>query len=281
MDPKPEIGIVVAVREELRAVSLLLTAPCFHAPGGGSRQEFLSGSLGGHRVVVGRSGMGAARAYSLTESLIERFSPELLIVAGFAAGLTKEAAPGDIVIASKVEQAPAAPVKAAGKGGATSQALDPVPEPIRIVADPSVLTAARRVRIKGVRVLEGGVLTAAGVAQTRHEKRAAAEQAPGAIAVDMESAGAAVAAGAAGIPLMVVRAISDGVDDDLPLAFDRYTGADGEINRAMVAASVLLRPWKLLSFLHLAFRSSRAAHHLAAFLEAFLSEYRAETEAIP
>ena len=54
-----------------------------------------------------------------------------------------------------------------------------------------------------------------------------AAKASGCIAVDMESCGAARAASEAGVPFLAVRAVSDTVEEDLPVDFNRFMKGGG------------------------------------------------------
>ena len=94
----------------------------------------------------------------------------------------------------------------------------------------------------------------------RAEKRALAAR-YGASLVDMEAATLARLARARGIPFLCVKAVSDGVDEDLP-DFNRFT-ANGKLRMSAFLAHVILRPryWRPLKLLGI--NSKRAAEELA------------------
>src|SRR5205807_1383048 len=90
------------------------------------------------------------------------------------------------------------------------------------------------------------------------------------IGLDMETYAIARAAVTAGVPWHAIRAVTDGIDDDLPIDFRHFTNGRGEIDRSNLAVWVALRPWKIPSFIRLGARSALAARNLALAVEAFL-----------
>ena len=83
----------------------------------------------------------------------------------------------------------------------------------------------------------------------------------------MESAAWAREAAARGIPYVVVRAVSDAADEELPAFLAEALGTDGSIRRGEVARRALLEPssWGTL------LRMRRRMHDLSASLGAFLA----------
>jgi hypothetical protein len=60
--------------------------------------------------------------------------------------------------------------------------------------------------------------------------------------VDLESAAAADWARQNEVPIVLLRAVSDGAEEDLPFDFNRMVGADGRIRRKKVLLAALVRP---------------------------------------
>lgn len=89
-------------------------------------------------------------------------------------------------------------------------------------------------------------------------------------AVDMESLYVLVAAGQRSVPAVAIRAISDAVDADLPLDFDRVFDEQGNVSIAKVLGQVVLKPHRIAGLLRLANDSERAAGELAAFLDKYI-----------
>jgi hypothetical protein len=85
----------------------------------------------------------------------------------------------------------------------------------------------------------------------------------------METLGAATAANAAGIPWAAARAITDGLEDDLPISFEQFMDASGEASRGKIIAHVLTHPWLIPKLIKLGGRASLAARNLADFVEEY------------
>ena len=200
-----------------------------------------------------RIGVGIDHAFRNTSLLLTAGPPiGALIIVGFAGGLDSDLKPGHLVIAGRVVS--------------TRDDVQQTPD--------AALLAAAASAVPGVTATRGLLATTDRVLCRTAEKRAFAER-TGAVAVDMESAGAAAAAAQYGVPWIAVRVITDGLDDDLPFDFNaavfqaesvRYGGVD----RGAIIARIPLCPWKVPALVRLGLRSSRAARTLATFLRAYL-----------
>ena len=91
----------------------------------------------------------------------------------------------------------------------------------------------------------GRVITRDRVAVTAAEKRALREE-TGAIAVDMEAAAVRSRAEALGVPYACIRVVSDTAEEDMPLDFNRYRGADGRFSRGRIALAAMARPFSVM-----------------------------------
>ena len=79
--------------------------------------------------------------------------------------------------------------------------------------------------------------------------KAAVQARTGAAAIDMESHVAARVAARHGLPLLVLRVVSDRADQALPPAFARAMRADGGTDGAAMLRSLLARPGQLPRFI--------------------------------
>jgi adenosylhomocysteine nucleosidase len=133
-----------------------------------------------------------------------------LISFGLAGGLSPELRPGDVVVPAAVLE-----------------------NGVRFGCDPA-LTAA----------LGGGagVMLAAEAIIGRAADKAALFAASQAAAVDLESGAVARVAAAAGLPFAVLRAVADSAAQNLPPAAMIGLTADGRIDFAAIAASLLRLP---------------------------------------
>jgi nucleoside phosphorylase len=89
-------------------------------------------------------------------------------------------------------------------------------------------------------------------------------------AVDMESLYVLAAAAHHGVHAVAIRAISDGVESNLPLDFDRAFNERGAVSVPKVLRQIVARPHRISRVIRLAQESERAAAALATFLDAYV-----------
>jgi adenosylhomocysteine nucleosidase len=90
-------------------------------------------------------------------------------------------------------------------------------------------------------------------------------------AVEMESFEILLQSAAYGIPAIAVRAISDGVGDDLPLDMNRIFTDEGQVSIPRVLGQVALHPTSVPDLVRLGQNSKVAADALARFLDKFIA----------
>lgn len=90
-------------------------------------------------------------------------------------------------------------------------------------------------------------------------------------AVDMESFGVVKEAYAWGARAIAVRAVSDGVDKDLPIDFNRTIDSSSQVSIRRVLAELAKRPSALPGLIGFGKQSRRAAATLARFLDQFVT----------
>jgi len=158
-------------------------------------------------------------------------------VIGVAGALTPDLGIGDVIAARQV--------------------LQPGGEPW----EPSLELLARAVEA-GIRT--GTVLTTTRLAATPSEKaRLAAHPGVGAPAVvDLESAVYAQAADAAGVPWLVLRAVSDTAAESLPAYLEHCRDEGGAVRRGRVVLRALVRPWTIPALLRLGRKVNRCSEDL-------------------
>ena len=106
---------------------------------------------------------------------------------------------------------------------------------------------------------------AARVAVTVAEKSRLRAQ-TGADAVEMESAVIARVCREAGVPCVILRAISDTAHEDLPLDFNALLTPDEQLSSGKLALAILRSPQRIPALLRLGRNSALAAQRLAAIL---------------
>jgi nucleoside phosphorylase len=90
-------------------------------------------------------------------------------------------------------------------------------------------------------------------------------------AVEMESFEVLLESAAYGIPAIAIRAISDTVDDDLPLDMNRIFTDEGQVSIPRVLGQVALHPTSVPDLVKLGQNSKAAAESLAHFLDKFIA----------
>jgi adenosylhomocysteine nucleosidase len=84
--------------------------------------------------------------------------------------------------------------------------------------------------------------------------------------VDMESTAIAGVCARRGLPFLIVRSITDLLDEDLPLNFNLYRREDGRVDSARIVKAALIRPRALLGLMELRRRSELCANRMADFV---------------
>ena len=197
--------------------------------------------VGSSEVCVAITGVGCGHAERVATAVLASL-PDICISAGLAGALAQTHSVGELLGASKV-------VSSSESAVLTSD--------VRLL-DFAASCGAKRVP---------AFVTSATVVLTPGEKRRLAAVAA---AVEMESYGVLKAASTLGIPAVAIRAVSDDVDQNLPLDFNRVIGRQGRLSKPKLLAQLAARPHRLPALLRLGRSSRRAAHRLAAFLDAYV-----------
>jgi adenosylhomocysteine nucleosidase len=238
---RPPIAVVTALKEEFEAV-------LSRARGAKFRGTFVEARLGTADVALCLTGDGAGNAGRAADILCESVRPTALLGAGVAGALSPDLAIGDVLVSRRVRDLQGD--VAAPDGRLLAQALEGAG-----VRAGAFLTVARPVVLASLKSALLQTLDDAGPA-----------------AADMESSAWARAAASRGIPYLIVRAISDRADENLPEYLGHCVGLDGAIRRSSVVLRALAQPATIPALLRMRRRLLACAQGLAAFLEEFLSE---------
>ncbi len=206
--------------------------------------------IGHADVEVILTGVGWDSARRAMEAVMDS-SYSLCISSGFAGGLKPGCAVGDLLAAKSV--------RTAENSGALQCNAEFVAE-----AEES---GARRVET---------LLSAEAVASTATQKAALADIAD---AVDMESYAIVAAAQRCNVPAVVIRAISDSFDQDMPMDFSDAISKDGRVLIRTVLREVAAHPSMLPGLIRLGRQSNRAAERLADFLSRYLGRISSSASA--
>jgi adenosylhomocysteine nucleosidase len=107
------------------------------------------------------------------------------------------------------------------------------------------------------------------VVGTVQEKQHLGERAD---AVEMESFGVLSAANADGVPAVAIRAISDTVDEELPLDMNAVITGEGQLSVPRVLGQVARHPGALPGLVRLGKHSRQAAGALSEFLDRYIAK---------
>jgi adenosylhomocysteine nucleosidase len=204
--------------------------------------------------------MGVNNAATATRTLIDSAKPDLIINFGFAGAVASGLNVGDIVIAERLllnrersflDQAGIDALKTEELAGR----LDGI------------------FRDKEFHIRKGTFITAAGIKC----KQDMAELLPAGVVnpvLEMETAAVARDSGKENIPLIALRAISDGAEEELEFAIEEFTDRELNIRLWKVLLTIVKKPWILPQLLRLAKNSRSAGNNLAAVLVVLLEIIR-------
>jgi adenosylhomocysteine nucleosidase len=242
-----KIGIVVAMPEELRPI--LRRFATQRKEQTGQFPVYLL-RLDGRSLTIIQSGMGVQKAAAATEELIGYAKPHLIISAGFAGGVRKGLAVGDLVLAGQSRALSEGVLSDAGTLGSES------------------LLAALADHFSGhpFRIAGGTIVTTRSIVRKETANQQIAQEIVNPV-LDMETSAVAETAARNGIPLISLRAISDAAEEELLFSLDEITDRNQNIRIGKVLITIAKNPRILPQMLRLAKNSQLAGSNLAIVLE--------------
>lgn len=215
------LGIIGAMPEELDLIiaSVVNKEIVEH----GSR-VFYKGNLFGQEVVVVFSRWGKVAAATTAASLILEFGVNRIVFTGVAGGISPDVHVGDIVIAQRLFQhdMDARPLMRRFEiplTGKTSFEINPQDQEMMVVAVHKFLKNDKNFRkilaeqhIKNPKLITGDIASGDLFISTSAMKEALIRNLPSVVCAEMEGAAVAQVCDDFGIPLAVVRVISDNAD---------------------------------------------------------------------
>lgn len=189
------------------------------------------------------TGEGIVNAERHLEAWLEQGAARAVLSIGFAGALSSSLEVGDLVIACDIRDSKEKP-------------------------DANLLSAARQVQIDAP-VRFGVALTSHEILWQAESKRALASSlgANEIGFVDMESTAIAGVCARRGVPFLIIRSITDLLDEDLPLDFNQYRNPDGRVDPRKVVNAALLRPAAFKGLFELRKRSKLCASRMAEFVQ--------------
>jgi len=239
------IGLIAAMPDEIRPLLRLAGRHEKERIAGFATYRF---DLGGRHVFLVESGMGTERAAMAAGLLIDRASPAIVVNFGFGGAVTAGPAVGDIVVATRI---------LLQRGRLFSEQPGLAPE----------LAEKTATLLDGNHVLDGQVhrgtfVTAAEIVS----KGAVAGLLPAGVAtpvLEMETAAVARVAARERVPLVALRGVSDGAEEELGFTIDEFADREMRIRPGKVLLTVARKPWIIPQLVRLARNSRLAGRTLA------------------
>lgn len=195
--------------------------------------EFHTGKLFYKNVVIARCGVGKVFAAMCAEAMIIKYAPALIINTGVAGGLDASLKCADIVVAEKLCQHDMDTSPLGDPKGMISGINKIYFESDKKAVDDLFLSGYEL----GITVKRGVVATGDRfVADNTERERIISEF--GASACEMEGGAIAHTAFVNNIPFVVVRAISDGANDDSAMDFPTFLSVAAKKSEALTLALI-------------------------------------------
>ncbi|MCH5210763.1 MAG: 5'-methylthioadenosine/adenosylhomocysteine nucleosidase [Oscillospiraceae bacterium] len=209
------IGIIGAMELEVQALKNLMDNAEVKKI---SSIEFYKGSINGMETVVAVAGVGKVNAAVCAQTMILKYSPDILINVGVAGGLHEDLKIGDIAVADAVVERDMDTTPIGDPKGFVS-GIDMVEmECNKTISDTLALSAAK---LEGISVKRGIIATGDQFISTEEQRNQIISEF-GAIAAEMEGASIGHVCIMNGIPFSVLRAISDGANDDSVIDYPTF-----------------------------------------------------------
>jgi len=206
----------------------------------------IEGNYRGKQALLVQTGIGGHRAETAVKYVLDHYPVKVILSLGFAGGLVPGLKTGELLICKSLVHGES-PVM---------ESTSTLVELGKRIAKPS----------------EVCLVTVSRPAIERQQKEELAQK-YSAQAVDMESYWIAAEAGRRGIPCLVVRAISDPVDSDLPDLAEKSSDS-GEWNKRRAFFYFASHPVDTIRLSHLYFGHRRAKRSMLNFVNGFVSAYQ-------
>lgn len=241
------IGLLAAMPDETRPLLKRVGAVVRDRAGRFRCHRFETGGAG---VCLVESGMGMELAAAAAAELAAALSPAAVVSFGFGGAVLPGLAVGDVVV------------------GTDSWLYDtcgflPQEGISRGLAGEVVLGLGG----KGIRVVPGEIITSRRILA----KAALAPALPPGMSnpvLDMETAAVAAVMARHGIPLVALRGVSDGAEEELAFSLDEFTDSEMRIRPAKVLVTIARKPWIVPQLARLARNTRVAGVSLAAAVTA-------------
>lgn len=213
------------------------------------------GEAGGREVILIQSGVGSKRAARATSWLLENYSLDLIISAGYCGALQPHLSEAELVIPQQIYEGNLE------KEGEPGYALR-----LAIKVEDNLISFARQLAEEmGFSFHGGNLLTSAKVVSEPTSKRMLGQAYP-LMAVDMETATVGRLAVRSGLPFVSIRSVLDPVELNIDLPWDRFVDQSGEMKVTFKNIILLGKPWVIWRFMMIHRNMRRASTTLGLFI---------------
>lgn len=217
------IGIICAMQVEADGIIALAENTSSEVING---MSFISGTLNGRDIVVVVCGEGKVNAAICAATLINRYSPDLVVNSGVAGALSPLVSVGDIVIASKAVEHDMNITALGYKQGEVSLPGGKVMF-FECDKDASSLLEKCARELDDTRIARG-IIASGDIFVSDRRKRLLLNDRFGAMACEMEGAAIGHACYCCKTPFAIIRAISDDLDENKGVDFVKFCSLAAE-----------------------------------------------------
>jgi adenosylhomocysteine nucleosidase len=244
------IGIIAAMTQEREAVLRLVQGAERSLLGPFRCDRF---HLAGRDCGLVTSGMGPRRAAQAASTLIEAIHPGLLVSVGIAGAVNADLEIGDVVAARNtcvLDQGLAGPFQTLAR-----------------LSEAAWQASAQALLAGGARLVSGTAVTTRGSQFIQSQPDGMANP-----VLEMETAGIAQAAAQQGIPLLCLRAISDGPRSPIPFDLEAMMDEDYNLRISKIIKTITGHPQMIPQLVRMGRNTAKAAENAAIALIAVLSQ---------
>ena len=201
-----------------------------------------------------QSGMGLSRAMNAARTLLEKVSPQFLVAFGVAGAVNDDLQVGDVIVARNA--------------CLLDKSVLIHSHRLAILTEPAQQAVTHALYLSSARMVYGTAITTRGSQVTQHEF----DEIENPI-LEMETSGIANVAAEHGIPLLALRAISDGPQTPLPFNLEEIVDEDANLKIGKMIQLVLRHPQIILQSRKLNQNVKKAAENLAIAVITALSQH--------
>lgn len=244
------VGIFAATRWERQAIQHVLGVHTIHR---GAGYYHVIGQRRRCHVVLVQTGIGPAKARAVCRAVLQHQPLDVAISSGLACALTASSI-GELFVGTDV-------ITARSEGTKELRA--------EVICDQAWTDMAlRAARTEGLPVRVGRFVSLPRIICRGEDKRRVATE-TGAVALDMESAAIGAIAAEHRIPFVVIRAVSDLLDEDLPLDFNLFLEPTDWLKGAWTCVS---RPTSFLDLRRMRAQMRTASRRITTVFGRFLDD---------